>query len=121
MSVSGGSINLKLTEKANGARGGIVIKGIPARLNWQYIIGSGKNRQPPVRLSAVLNKSSRHKLGLFALDHIVQGDVPVIIAIDTGKKGRKTVQVRADLTNSMISKYGSWPGPTARHCLYITI
>ena len=112
MAVDAGTVNLKLTEKAIGARGGIVIKGIPTKLNWQYIFGSGKNRQPPVRLSAVLSKSSRHKLGLAALDQIVQGDVPVIIAISGGQKGRKTVQVRADLTNSMISNTAlGWSKP----------
>ncbi|MCF6198284.1 MAG: DUF3971 domain-containing protein [Hyphomicrobiaceae bacterium] len=100
--VEAGTINIKLTEKAIGAKGGVVIKGIPVKLNWQYIFGK-KSRQPPMRLSAVLGKRSRTKIGLSKANDYVKGDIAVVATIIAGDSKAKMVQVRADLTNARIS------------------
>ena len=101
--VEAGTINIKLTEKAIGARGGVVIKGIPVKLNWQHIFGKKSRQQPPMRLSAVLGKRSRKKIGLSKANDYIKGDIPVIATIIAGDSKAKTVQVRADLTNARIS------------------
>ena len=103
VSVEAGTVNIKLTEKAIGANGGVVIKGIPVKLNWQHIFGKKNQLQPPIRLSAVLGKSSRRKIGLSRANDYIKGDVPVVATIVAGSGKSKTVQVRADLTNARIS------------------
>jgi hypothetical protein len=103
VSVDGGTINLKVSTKAVEAEGGVVLRGIPVKLNWQYIFNAGNKKQPPVRLSAVLNKASRKKIGLAATNEILQGDVPVVVTITPQGKKNKTIQVRADLTNAKVS------------------
>ncbi|MCP4935429.1 MAG: hypothetical protein GY927_14810, partial [bacterium] len=117
MSVDGGSINIKLSEKAVEADGGIVIKGIPVKVNWQRIFGARKAKQPPIRLSAILSKSSRRKLSLSKLNSFLTGDIPVVITASTNRKGLTGIQVRADLTNANLSnKMIGWskhPGTAA--------
>ena len=103
VSVEGGTVNIKISEKAVNANGGIVIKGIPVKLDWQYIYGADKQRQPPVRLSTVLNRSSRRKIGLASINDLVKGDIPVIVTVALAGEKAKAVQVRADLTNAVIS------------------
>ncbi len=112
LAVEAGTINLKLTEKALGATGGVVIRGIPVKLNWQHIFGNKDLRQPPMRLSAVLGKSSRKKIGLSRVDDYLKGDIPVVATIIAGTSKAKTVQVRADLTNTRISNTSiGWSKP----------
>jgi AsmA-like C-terminal region/Protein of unknown function len=102
VSVDGGTINIKISEKAVGANGGIVLKGIPVKLNWQHIFGARKLQQPPIRLSAVLGKSSRDHLGLGAINKIVKGDIPVVVTVAPQGNSQNAIQVRADLTNASI-------------------
>ena len=117
LSVDGGSINLKLSEKAIEADGGVVIKGIPVKINWQRIFGTRKTSQPPIRLSAILGKSSRRKLGLSKLNGFLKGDVPVVITASPSNEGTTAIQVRADLTNAKLSNsaigWSKQPGTAA--------
>ena len=109
MAVEGGTINIKLSEKAVEADGGIVIKGIPVKINWQQIFGKRETNQPPIRLSAILSKSSRRRLGLSKLNSLLVGDVPVVITVYPSQKRAPTIQVRADLTSAKLtSKAIGW-------------
>ena len=100
--VTGGSLNISLTEKGMGVEGGIVVRKIPARLQWQRIFGRSNGKQPPIRLSTVLGKTDRKKLGLGKLNKTVKGDVPVVVTLFQRKNRKPTIQVRADLTNARI-------------------
>jgi len=112
LAVEAGTVNLKLTEKALGAKGGVVIRGIPVKLNWQHIFGNKSQRQPPMRLSVILGKSSRKKIGLSRIDDYLKGDIPVVATIIAGPSKSKTVQVRADLTSTRISNTSiGWSKP----------
>ncbi len=117
MSVEGGSINIKLSEKAVEADGGVVIKGIPVKINWQRIFGTRKAKQPPIRLSAILSKTSRRKLGLSKLNSLLKGDIPVVITVSPSSGKSSGIQVRADLTNAKLSNemisWTKYPGTAA--------
>ncbi len=117
LSIEGGSINIKLSEKAVEADGGVVIKGIPVKINWQRIFGARKANQPPIRLSAILSRSSRRKLGLSKLNRFLKGDIPVVITASPTSAASTGVQVRADLTNAKLTnKMIGWtkhPGTAA--------
>lgn len=112
VSVEAGTVNIKVTEKAVGADGGIVLKGVPAKLNWQHIFGASKMQQPPIRLSAVVGKTSRTKLGLSSINDILKGDIPVVATITLADHGKHAIQVRADLTNTRINNTSfGWSKP----------
>lgn len=102
MSVDGGNINIKLTEKAMDARGKIFIKDLPVRLSWQHIFGKASLRQPPIRLSAELDRKGRKKMGLSALDAYLEGKIPVVVTLAGGSRKTGRIQARADLTNARI-------------------
>ncbi len=103
VAVDGGTVNIKLSEKAVDAEGGILLRGIPVKLNWQYIFGATGSRQPPVRLRAVLGRSSRERLGLGALNRLVRGDIPVVATIVPADNAQNRIQVRADLTGAKVA------------------
>lgn len=100
--IEGGSLDIALTEKSVEADGGIVLKGIPARLRWQRMFHGKDTAQPPLRVSAVLSSSERRSLGLTFVDQYVSGDVPVVVSAKASETGMADVQVRADLTGAAI-------------------
>ncbi len=101
-SVEGGTVNVKLSRKAVDIEGGIVVHGLPVRLNAQHILGASRQRQPPVRLTAILGKSERKQLGLGFVNETVKGDIPVVVTFSQGKKDTENVTVRADLTDAKV-------------------
>lgn len=101
-SVEGGSIDIALTQNSIAADGGIVIKGIPAKLRWQRTFDDGEGGQPPLRFSAVLSSAERKTLGLALADRYLTGDVPVAVSVQTDETGVGAIQVRADLTGAAI-------------------
>ncbi|MHA1166137.1 MAG: hypothetical protein ACTSP0_11265, partial [Alphaproteobacteria bacterium] len=67
-------------------------------MSWQRIFDAPPEKQPELRLSAVLDDASRTKLGI-ELNHMLRGPVPVIVSIDqipvVGKPQK--IRVQADL------------------------
>ncbi len=117
-SVEGGEVTFNLTEKALEARGDVLVNGVPAVLSWQRIFDAPPEKQPELRLSAVLDDASRAKLGI-ELNHMLRGPVPVIVSIDqipvVGKPQK--IRVQADLGGAeLILANVGWrkpPGKTA--------
>ncbi len=115
-SVEGGEVTFNLTEKALEARGDILVNGVPAVMSWQRIFDAPPEKQPELRLSAVLDDASRSKLGI-ALNHMLRGPVPVIVSIDQipveGKPQR--IRVQADLGGAeLILANVGWRKPPGR-------
>ncbi|MDZ4843321.1 MAG: DUF3971 domain-containing protein [Hyphomicrobium aestuarii] len=99
-----GSFAIDVTPVAVDASGEFLVNGVPIKLGWQRILEDNGEKQPPLRLSAVLDNADRDQLGI-DINHIIQGEVPVEILIEKGadKTDPHTVKLRADLTNAEIA------------------
>ena len=114
--VNGGSIGFGVTEKALEASGDILIDGVPAKLHWQRIFSAPAEMQPPIRITTKLDETDRDQLGL-ELNHVVRGELPLVLTIGSDKNGGRHVSAQADLTNAeLILENMAWrklPGHTA--------
>jgi hypothetical protein len=110
--VEGGALDVNVTEEAVEAKGEISIKGVPAELSWQRIFHAPDDRQPPLRVTALLDEASREKLGI-KVNHLVRGPTPVTMTIAGLGKGAMSMQ--ADLTDARLL-FGSlgWTKPAGR-------
>src|SRR5690606_23821629 len=74
------TVTFDITDKAIDARGDLLIAGVPVKLAWQHIFEAPPEKQPPLRLTATLDRTDRDQLDLDP-GHLVQGEVPVEITI----------------------------------------
>lgn len=114
LDIAGAAVAFAFTAKAIEAKGKMLVNGVPADLNWQYIHDAPPDRQPPLRVTATLGNSDRSSLGL-DINHIVQGDVPVEVVAARGGDGKPAVRLRADLTEAeLFFEAIAWKKPPGR-------
>jgi len=113
--VTGGALDVNLTEQAVEAKGEITIKGVPAELTWQRIFYTPDERQPPIRVTAQLDAASRDQLGM-KINHLVQGPTPVTLQVARlGEGTNDSMRLEADLTAARLSFGGlGWTKPVGR-------
>ncbi len=111
VAVEGGTVVFNASEKALQARGDVVLNGIPAQINWQRIFAAPDDKQPDLRVTAVLNEAERDKLG-FDLNHMIRGPVPVSVSVGNVASSKKKIRVEADLNKAdlVMSNFG-WRKP----------
>ena len=116
LDVQGGSIDIDLGESGVLAMGELILNGVVAKLNMQRIFDAPPEAQPPLRVSANLDNSDRTQLGL-DVNHLVQGNIAIEVAIGKGEGDVPTIKARADLTNAeLLFEDLAWrkvPGRTA--------
>lgn len=93
------TIAFDINEKAITASGDLLIAGVPVKLAWQHIFGALPERQPPLRLSATLDRVDRDQLGLDPR-HMLDGEVPVEVTITQSAEEEHLIHVWADLTRA---------------------
>ena len=114
LEISGGSLLLGLTDKSLDAKGDVLIGGVPAKVSWQRILGAPADRQPPARVTATLDATDRDALGL-DVNHIVQGDVPVVVTLQQDIQGHPLVHLEANLgAADLIIDTMAWRKPAGR-------
>lgn len=112
--VSGGTLNIDLGERAIDARGDILLRGVNAKVAWQYLLDAPPERQPPFRLTATLDAADRTQLGLDVNDEII-GDLPVEVTVQREASGALQTRVRADLTKAELKlDVIAWRKPPGR-------
>ncbi len=110
----GAKINFSLSDRAVEASGEVLLAGVPAKVNWQRIIGVPEDMQPPLRLTAVLDVADRKQLGIDTSQSVL-GDVPIELTIKKIHEERPDVHLRADLTNSdLLLRNIAWRKPPGR-------
>jgi hypothetical protein len=112
--VEGGSLDVNVTEQAVDAKGDILIKGVPAKLGWQRVFDAPDDRQPPIKVTALLDDAGREKLGI-KVSNLLQGPLPVTLSIVRDAKGTQAMSMQADLTNNQLI-FGNmgWTKPKGR-------
>ena len=100
--VQSGAVAIDVTDASVTATGDMLVNGVPVKLGWQRILEENGERQPPLRLSAILDNADRTQLGI-DINHILQGEVPVEVLVEKGNGEGPSVRFRADLTNAEIA------------------
>ena len=99
--VHGANVTLDMTPTAAEARGEMLINGVVAKASWQHVFGAPADKQPPMRITTVLDNSYRTQLGL-DINDLVQGDVGVEVTVGRDGHGERRVHLRADLLNAEV-------------------
>lgn len=114
LDVQGAGVTFEFSDKAIDAKGEMLVNGVPAKLTWQRIFDAPPDKQPPVRLTMVLDNADRNQLGL-DVNHMMQGEVPVEVTVSRGPQGDSLVRMRADLTNAELNVDTiAWRKPAGR-------
>lgn len=116
VNIEGGSVEFNVTEKALQAQGDLMVNGIQSELHWQRIFDAPPQKQPDLRLSALLDKEARSKLG-FDLEHMVRGPVSAVVSVEQvpPRDRPRKVGIQADLAGAelILSNVG-WRKPPGR-------
>jgi hypothetical protein len=117
--VHGANVAIDMTTTAVEARGDMLINGgVVAKASWQHVFAAPSDRQPPLRISAVLDNSYRNQLGL-DLNDMVQGDVGVDVTVAVDVRGERRVHLRADLLNADVTLDSvAWRKPKGRASVF---
>jgi len=99
--IEGGTVEFNVTEKALQAQGDLTVNGIQSQLHWQRIFDAPAQKQPDLRLSALLDKEARSKLG-FDLEHMVRGPVSAVVSVEQvpPKDRPRRIGIQADLARA---------------------
>ena len=113
--MTGGTLDVNVTEQAVEAKGAINIKGVPAELSWQRIFYTPDDRQPPIKVTARLDAEMREKLGI-KVNHLMHGPTPITLEIaHLGEGAPSAMRVQADLTDAQLLFNGlGWTKPAGR-------
>lgn len=97
LDVTGATLNVELAEEAIDIKGDMLVQGVATKIAAQHILRAPSEKQPPIRLNAMLDAADRNQLGL-DVGHIVAGETPVEVTVTRGAKGELLPRLRADLT-----------------------
>ncbi len=100
--ITGASLDFSANSQAIDAKGEFHVKGVLAKLNWQWIVGADSDRQPPLRLSARLDAADRRQLGI-ELGEMLLGDVPIELTVERAGQDDQNIHIRAELTSAVLS------------------
>jgi AsmA-like C-terminal region/Protein of unknown function len=110
----GVNLTVDLSAAAADARAEFLVKGVPAKAIWQRVFDAPADRQPPLRISALLDNSERTQLGL-DINDIVQGVVGIDVTVEHDARGERQVHFSADLTNAdLFLESLGWHKPRGR-------
>jgi AsmA-like protein len=117
--VHGANIAIDMTATAAEARGELLINGgVVAKASWQHVYAAPADKQPPLRISAIVDNSYRTQLGL-DINDMVQGDVGVDVTVARDVRGERRVHLRADLLNAEVSLESvAWRKPKGRASVF---
>ncbi len=117
--VHGANVAIDMTTTAVEARGDMLINGgVVAKASWQHVYAAPADKQPPLRISAILDNSYRNQLGL-DINDMVQGDVGVDVTVARDVRGERRVHLRADLLNAdVMLESVAWRKPKGRASVF---
>ncbi|HEY7550241.1 MAG TPA: AsmA-like C-terminal region-containing protein [Hyphomicrobiaceae bacterium] len=116
--VQGINLAVDLSPGAFEAKGKFLVGNVPATLTWQHVYGAAPEKQPPLRIAAVLYEAERNELGL-DIDDIVHGEVGVEVSVAQDAKGQPQVHLRADLANAeLVLEALGWSKPVGRRAVF---
>jgi hypothetical protein len=112
------NVAIDITPSAFEAKGKFLLGNVPATLSWQHVYGAPAEKQPPLRIAAVLYDAERSELGL-DINEIVRGETGVEVTITQDAKGERHVHLRADLANAELNLESlGWRKPVGKRAVF---
>ncbi|HEX4892422.1 MAG TPA: hypothetical protein VFV47_03985, partial [Hyphomicrobiaceae bacterium] len=102
LDVSGASIAIESNERTAEAKGELLLAGVNVKVAGQWLADPPEGRQPPIRFTTKLDRADRTQLGL-DMEHMISGEVPVEVTIQSGGTEPAKINFGADLTNAEIT------------------
>jgi hypothetical protein len=116
--IQGINLGVELAPGAFEAKGKFLVGNVPAMLSWQHVYGAPPEKQPPLRIAAVLYEAERAELGL-DVNELARGEVSVEVSVAQDAKGEPRVHLRADLGNAeLILEALGWRKPVGRRAVF---
>lgn len=115
--VTSANITIDVAHTSAEAKGELLVNGVVAKVGWQHVFGAPPDKQPPLRITSVLDDSYRNQLGL-DINDLVRGDVAVEVTVARAETA-DGVRVRADLLNADLSLDSvAWVKPRGRGAIF---
>jgi AsmA-like C-terminal region len=116
--VQGINLGVDISPSAFEAKGKFLVGNVPATLSWQHVYGAPPEKQPPLRIAAVLYEAERAELGL-DINDLVRGEVGVEVSVAQDPKGEARTHLRADLANAeLVLEALGWRKPVGRRAVF---
>ena len=116
--ITSANITIDLARTSADARGELLVNGVVAKAAWQHVFGAPPEKQPPLRITAVLDNSYRNQLGL-DINDLIQGDAAVEVTVGRDANNEQAIHVRADLLNAELTLDSiAWKKPKGRGAVF---
>jgi hypothetical protein len=116
--IQGINLTVDIAPAAFEAKGKFLIGNVPATLSWQHVYGAPPEKQPPLRIAAVLYEAERSEIGM-DINDLVRGEVSVEVSVAQDAQGTPQVHLRADLANAeLVLEALGWNKPVGRRAVF---
>ncbi|HEX6000064.1 MAG TPA: AsmA-like C-terminal region-containing protein [Hyphomicrobiaceae bacterium] len=116
--IQGINVDVDIAPGAFEAKGRFLAGNVPATLSWQHVYGAPAEKQPPLRIAAVLYEAERAELGL-DIDDLVHGEAAVEVAVTQNAQGTPQIHLRANLANAELAIESlGWRKPAGKRAVF---
>lgn len=116
--ITSANVVIDMASTSADAKGEMLVNGVVAKVAWQHVFGAAPDKQPPLRITSVLDNSYRTQLGL-DINDLVQGDVGIEVTVTKDAQSERHVHVRADLLNAELNIDSvAWRKPKGRPAVF---
>ena len=84
MGIHSGTMDFDISESAIEGRGDVKMNGMPVKIAWQRIFDAPADKQPPLRLRAIIDDAAREEMGL-EVNHVLRGPVAAELTVNQRK------------------------------------
>ena len=117
MGIQGGVMDFDISETAIEARGDVKMNGLPVKVAWQRLYDAAPDRQPPLRLRAVIDEAARQEMGI-DVNHLLRGPVASELTLSLRKDGPPLIRFEANLSDAdIIMASMGWRKPPGQRAL----
>lgn len=120
LGMQGGTVDFDISETAVEARGDVKMNGMPVKINWQRLYDAPTDKQPPLRLRAIIDDAAREEMGL-EVNHVLRGPVAAELTLALRKDAPPNIHFEANLSDAdiLMSSMG-WRKPPGQRAFLMT-
>lgn len=118
--IQGGTLEFDISESAMEGRGDVKMSGMPTKINWQRLFDAPADRQPPLRVRAIIDDAAREEMGA-QVNHVLRGPVAAELTVNQRKDAPPLIRFEANLSDAdvIVASMG-WRKPPGQRALLTT-